>query len=182
MQSLFQDIRYGVRMLTKNAGFTAIAVLTLALGIGANTAIFSVVNAELLRPLPFHDPGRLVRVGVTNSRTGWKFGSADYPDFQDWRSQNQVFEKIAAYYDNNYTLTGVANPAHLEGEVVSVDMFALLGATPELGRTFLPGEDEANHYVVDSGASILEAAVRTAIPESSAARLRSTNGPTRLSG
>ncbi len=100
MQSLFQDIRYGVRMLTKNAGFTAIAVLTLALGIGANTAIFSVVNAELLRPLPFHDPGRLVRVGVTNSRTGWKFGSANYPDFQDWRSQNQVFEKIAAYYDN----------------------------------------------------------------------------------
>ena len=106
MQSLFQDIRYGVRMLTKNAGFTAIAVLTLALGIGANTAIFSVVNAELLRPLPFHDPGRLVRVGVTNSRTGWKFGSANYPDFQDWRSQNQVFEKIAAYYDNSYTLDG----------------------------------------------------------------------------
>ena len=148
MQSLLQDIRYGVRMLTKNVGFTAIAVLTLALGIGANTAIFSVVNAELLRPLPFHDPGRLVRVGVNNSRTGWKDGPADYPDFEDWRSQNQVFEKMAAYYDNKLTLTGVENPAHLEAEVVSADMFALLGATPKLGRTFLPVEDDANHNVV----------------------------------
>jgi putative ABC transport system permease protein len=148
MQSLIQDIRYGVRMLTKNAGFTAIAVLTLALGIGANTAIFSVVNAELLRPLPFHDPGRLVHMGVTNSRTGWKNGTADYPDFDDWRSQNQVFEKIAAYHDNNFTLTGVASPAHLEGNVVSADMFVLLGAAPELGRTFLSAEDEANHFVV----------------------------------
>jgi putative ABC transport system permease protein len=147
MQSLLQDIRYGVRMLTKNAGFTAIAVLTLALGIGANTAIFSVVNAELLRPLPFHDPGRLVSVDVTNSRTGWKSGNADYPDFEDWRSQNQVFEKIAAYYDNKLTLTGVENPAHLEGEVVSADLFTLLGVTPKLGRTFLPVEDEAGHNV-----------------------------------
>src|ERR1700757_503559 len=118
MQNFLQDVRYGLRMLTTNAGFTEIAVLTLALGIGANTAIFSVVNAELLRPLPFNDPGRIVRVGVTNSRTGWKSGPADYPDFADWRSQNQVFEKIAAYSDNNFTLTGVLNPAHLEGEVV----------------------------------------------------------------
>src|SRR6201981_575615 len=148
MQSLLQDMRSGARMRTKNAGFTAIAVLTLALGIGANTAIFSVVNAELLRPLPFHDPGRLVRVGVNNSRTGWKDGPADYPDFEDWRSQNQVFEKMAAYYDNKLTLTRVENPAHLEGEVVSADMFALLGATPKLGRTFLPVEDDANHNVV----------------------------------
>jgi putative ABC transport system permease protein len=148
MQNLLQDVRYGVRMLTKNAGFTAIAVLTLALGIGANTAIFSVVNAELLRPLPYHDSGRLVRVGVTNSRTGWKSGTADYPDFEDWRSQNQVFEKIAACYNNNFTLTGVANPAHVEGEVVSADMFTLLGVAPELGRAFLPSEDAPNHNVV----------------------------------
>ena len=148
MQSLLQDIRYGVRMLTKNAGFTIIAVLTLALGIGANTAIFSVVNAELLRPLPFHDPGRLVSIGVTNSRTGWKSGHADYPDFEDWRSQNQVFEKMAAYYENKLTLTGVQIPAHLEAEVVSADLFTLLGVTPKLGRTFLPVEDEAGHNVV----------------------------------
>ncbi|HSY60039.1 MAG TPA: ABC transporter permease, partial [Terriglobales bacterium] len=148
MQSLLQDIRYGVRMLTKNASFTAIAVLTLALGIGANTAIFSVVNAELLRPLPFQDPARLVRVGMTNSRTGWKSSAVDYPDFDDWRSQNQVFEKMAAYDENHFTLTGVAAPAHLNGTTVSADMFALLGATPEIGRTFLPEEDDPNHYVV----------------------------------
>ena len=159
MQSLLQDIRYGARMLTKNAGFTAIAVLTLALGIGANTAIFSVVNAELLRPLPFHDPGRLVSIGVTNSRTGWKSGNADYPDFEDWRSQNQVFEKMSAYYENKLTLTGVQSPAHLEAEVVSADLFALLGVTPKLGRTFLPVEDEAGHNVVILEAPILEAAV-----------------------
>jgi putative ABC transport system permease protein len=147
MQSFLQDIRYGVRMLTKNFGFTAIAVLTLALGIGANTAIFSVVNAELLRPLPFHDPERLVSLGVTNSRTGWKSGNADYPDFEDWRSENQVFEKMAAYYDNKLTLTGVESPAHIEAEVVSADLFTLLGITPELGRPFLPVEDEAGHNV-----------------------------------
>src|ERR1700752_4725969 len=110
MQSLLQDIRYGVRMLTKNAGFTAIAVLTLALGIGANTAIFSVVNAELLRPLPFRDPGKLVRLWITNPRSGSKSGTISYPDFADWRAQNQVFEGIGAYSNNNYTLTGVNLP------------------------------------------------------------------------
>ena len=148
MQSLLQDIRYGIRMLTKNPGFTIIAVLTLALGIGANTAIFSVVNAELLRPLPFHNSDQLVRIGMTNSRTGWKSGTLDYPDFEDWRSQNQVFEKMAAYYENHYTLTGVAAPAHMDGMVVSADLFALLGAAPDLGRAFLPAEDEAHHNVV----------------------------------
>jgi putative ABC transport system permease protein len=148
MQSLLQDIRYGARMLTKNAGFTAIAMLTLALGIGANTAIFSVVNTEMLRPLPFHDPAKLVSIGVTNSRNGWKSGNSDYPDFEDWRSQNQVFEKMAAYYENKLILTGVQRPAHLEAEVVSADLFTLLGVAPALGRTFLPVEDEAGHNVV----------------------------------
>ena len=147
MGTLLQDIRYGVRMLAKNASFTVIAVLTLALGIGANTAIFSVVNAELLRPLPFRDPGRLVRVWATNSRTGTKSNSVSYPDFADWRAQNQVFEQIGVYTNANYTLTGVEQPAHLEGQAISAEVMTLLGATPELGRLFAPGEDDAHHHV-----------------------------------
>src|ERR1700734_3606639 len=121
MDKLWQDLKYGIRMLAKSPGFTAIAVLTLALGIGANTAIFSVVNAELLRPLPFRDSGRLVRVATGNSRMHSSNGSAPYPDFADWRSQNQVFEKMAAYTEATFTLTGQENPAHLEGASVSAD-------------------------------------------------------------
>jgi putative ABC transport system permease protein len=148
METLLQDIRYGLRMLAKNPGFTFVAVLTLALGIGANTAIFSVVNSALLRPLPFHDSGRLVRVWSSNSRTkASKFGNS-YPDFADWRSQNNVFENMAAYTDSSNTLTGIDEPAHLETETVSAGTFELLGAVPELGRTFLPEEDEAHHHVV----------------------------------
>jgi predicted permease len=148
MGTLMQDMRYGIRMLAKNPGFAFIAVLTLALGIGANTAIFSVVNAELLRPLPFRDSGRLVSVATANSRMHSSNGSTSYPDFMDWRSQNQVFEKMAAYTGATFTLTGQVNPAHLEGASVSSDTFDLLGVSPELGRTFQPGEDEPNHHVV----------------------------------
>ena len=148
MGTLMQDMRFGIRMLSKNPGFAMIAVLTLALGIGANTAIFSVVNAELLRPLPFRDSGRLVSVATANSRMHSSNGSVSYPDFADWRSQNQVFEQMAAYTGATFTLTGQENPAHLEGASVSADTFDLLGVSPELGRTFQPGEDEANRRVV----------------------------------
>jgi putative ABC transport system permease protein len=148
MGTLMQDMRYGIRMLSKNPGFAIIAVLTLALGIGANTAIFSVVNAELLRPLPFRDSGRLVSVATANSHMHSSNGSVSYPDFMDWRSQNQVFEKMAAYTGATFTLTGQVNPAHLEGASVSAETFDLLGVSPELGRTFEPGEDGPNHHVV----------------------------------
>jgi len=147
VSTLLQDIRYGVHMLAKNAGFTAIAVISLALGIGANTAIFSVVNAELLRPLPFRDPGKLVQVWEINSRTNSKSDSISYPDFADWQRQNQVFEKIGAYTSASYTLTGVDQPAHLQGQAISAELISLLGAAPEIGRTFLPGEDDRNHLV-----------------------------------
>jgi putative ABC transport system permease protein len=147
MGTMMQDIRYGVRMLAKNPGFTVIAVITLALGIGANTAIFSVVNAELLRPLPYREPGKLVRLWETNSRTGSKSGSISFPDFTDWQAQNKVFEKIGVYTSASYTLTGVERPAHLEGQAISAELISLLGAAPELGRTFLPGEDEPQHHV-----------------------------------
>src|SRR5271170_2153165 len=102
METLLQDIRYGIRMLAKNPGFTVIAILTLALGIGANTAIFSVVNAELLRPLPYRDPGQLVRVATANARLHTVSGAVSYPDFADWRSQNHVFQDIAAYTDSSF--------------------------------------------------------------------------------
>jgi len=148
METLLQDIRYGIRMLAKNPGFTAIAILTLALGIGANTAIFSVVNAELLRPLPFRDPGQLVRVASANARLRTVSGAVSYPDFADWRAQNRVFQNMAAYVDSSFALTGIEQPAHLQAASVSADMFNLLGVSPELGRAFLPDDDEPHHHVV----------------------------------
>src|SRR5262245_56241343 len=99
MTTLFKDIRYGIRSLLKRPGFTAIAVITLALGIGANTAIFTVVNSLLLRPLPFKEPDRLVQVWEANTKRGRNTIQASYPNFADWRDQNQVFEQIAAYSD-----------------------------------------------------------------------------------
>src|SRR5271163_4313677 len=132
METLLQDIRYGIRMLAKNPGFTAIAILTLALGIGANTAIFSVVNAELLRPLPYRDPGQLVRVATANARLHTVSGAVSYPD----------------YTDSSFALTGIEQPAHLQGASVTAAMFNLLGVSPELGRGFLPEDDEPHHHVV----------------------------------
>src|SRR5580692_6191364 len=148
METLLQDIRYGIRMLAKNPGFTAIAILTLALGIGANTAIFSVVNAELLRPLPFRDPGQLVRVASANAKIHTVSGSVSYPDFADWRSQNHVFQNMAGYVDSSFALTGIEQPAHLQAATVSASMFDLLGVSPELGRGFSPEDDEPYHHVV----------------------------------
>jgi putative ABC transport system permease protein len=148
MDNFLQDLKYGIRMLAKSPGFTAIAILTLALGIGANTAIFSVVNAELLRPLPFRDSNRLASIATTNSRTHSTAGAMSYPDFLDLRAQNQVFENMAAYTDGSFTLTGVDQPAHIVGSTVSASLFDVLGVTPELGRTFLPDEDQAHHHAV----------------------------------
>src|SRR5271170_4945134 len=148
MGTLLQDLRYGVRTLAKNPGFTIIAILTLALGIGANTAIFSVINAELLRPLPYRDPGQLVRVASANARIHTVSGAVSYPDFADWRAQNRVFQDMAAYVDSSFALTGIEQPAHLQAASVSADMFNLLGVSPELGRAFLPDDDEPHHHVV----------------------------------
>src|SRR6202453_3860754 len=148
MDTFWQDIKYGIRMLAKSPGFTAIAILTLALGIGANTAIFSVVNAELLRPLPFRDSSRLVSVASSNSRTHSTAGALSYPDFLDLRAQNQVFEQMAAYIDGNFTPPGVDPPTHLVGSSVSASLFDVLGVAPELGRTFLPDEDQPHHHAV----------------------------------
>ena len=137
---LWQDLRYGARMLLKQPGFTLIAVLTLALGIGANTAIFSIVNAVLLRPFPYHAPERLVILQERES-AGRGF-SPSYPNFVDWRAQNTVFDSIAAVRQNeSFNLTGAGEPERLQGRLVSAEFFSTLGIKPLVGRDFLAEED-----------------------------------------
>jgi len=140
MGTLLQDLRYGLRMLVKNPGFTAVAVLTLALGIGANTAIFSVVNAVLLRPLPYRDPGRLAVV-----LQGRGSGPVAPANFADWREQNQVFEKMGAAEWWSPNLGGEGTPEHLNALRITPDILALLEVNPILGRIFSPEEGQTGH-------------------------------------
>src|SRR6266498_345756 len=142
METLWQDIRYGLRMLLKAPSFSIVATIALALGIGANTAIFSVVNAVLLRPLPFPDPERLMMVWETNQQRGVERGSASYPNFADWRAQNGVFEHMAAFHTNDFILTGRGDAARIQGAVVNADLFPLLHVAPLIGRHFRPEEDK----------------------------------------
>jgi putative ABC transport system permease protein len=140
MSGLFQDLRYALRQLRKSPGFAVVAVTTLALGIGANSAIFSVIDAVLLRPLPFHDPGRLVAVKTTEPGRLDNIG-VSYPAFLDWRSRNHVLDGISAFRVDDFTITGRSEPAHLTGAVVSANMFSVLGVAPVIGRDFVPAED-----------------------------------------
>jgi len=153
-EDLLRDLGFGLRMFRKNPGFTAVAVLTLALGIGANTAIFSVVDGVLLRPLPFPDPDRLVSVQEMDLRNEPTPDTVSYPNFFDWRSENSVFDRIAAYRSKTFTLTGVDNPDRLIGAIVSSDLFPLLGVAPVLGRGFLPEEEKAGAQVAVLGYSL----------------------------
>ena len=123
-------------MLWKNTGFTLIAVITLSLGIGANTAIFSVIDALMLRPLPFREPDNLFQVWETDVKRGYNEMDASYPNFADWRDQNQVFEQIAIYSGGTYNLAGAAEPERIQGAIVSPAFFPLLGVKPALGRGF----------------------------------------------
>ena len=151
MQTLLQDLRYGFRILWKSPGFTAVAVLTLALGIGANTAIFSIVNSVLLRPLPFPQPDQLVSLNEKDMRGGMPGGviaNTSYPDFFDWRAQNHVFENMAAFRHAGYTLTGTGTPLHIDAEIVTKDFFSVLGVPPTLGRGFLPQEEKGRFAVL----------------------------------
>ena len=142
MNNLIQDIRFGLRMLLKSPSISIVATIALALGIGANTAIFSVVNAVLLRPLPFPDPDSLVAVFETDRERGYNRGSHSYPNFFDLRAQNTVFERVATYRDGNFIMTGRGEPARLNGCVSTADLFPLLGVAPMLGRTFHPDDDK----------------------------------------
>src|SRR5437762_4165403 len=148
-----QNLRYAFRVLGKQPLFTAIVILTFALGIGANTAVFSVLNAVLLRPLPFREPQNLVALGEYDVRErtapGTEINSISYLDYVDWRAQNQVFERVAVYTNQSVsTLTDGSEATHIQGEAVSADLFALLGIQPILGRAFLPREDEPGNHIV----------------------------------
>jgi len=139
IETLSRDISYALRQLSRSPGFTATAILTLALGIGANTAIFSVVQSVLLAPLPYPQPDRLVL--LHQSRPSVQHLDISYPDFQDWQRTSRSFERMAALSWRDYDLTGPGTPAHLAGMEVSSGFFATLGIKPELGRDFTPEED-----------------------------------------
>ena len=138
MGTLMQDIRYGFRMLVKKPGFTVVAVLALALGVGANTAIFSVVNAVLLRPLPYAEPDRLV---IMWERGATQDTSVAYPNYLDWRAQNQAFEQITAFRRSSFNLVGAGEPERLAGRMVTANFFQTLGVRLLKGRDFSPEED-----------------------------------------
>ncbi len=147
MNSMIQDFRYALRQLRKNPGFTAVAVITLALGIGANTAVFSVIDAVMLRPLPYSQPDRLIEAESVNTHNPQP-SAICYPDFFDWRSQNRTLEHLVSYHDNLYTLTGLERPVQVDAEVVSWDLLPALGIRPELGRGFAADEEKIGTRVV----------------------------------
>lgn len=150
MDNFWQDLRYGMRMLLKHKGITMIAVLSLALGIGANTAIFSLVDAVLLRPLPFHEPDKLVMVWEDATNLGFPRNTPAPANYADWKAQNQSFEDMAALSWGSYNLTDDSEPEKVEAQSVTANFFPLLGVMPVLGRNFAPEEDrpEGNKVVM----------------------------------
>jgi putative ABC transport system permease protein len=141
LNQLLADIRFGLRMLRKNPGFTAVAVLTLALGIGANAAVFSVVYAVLLRPLPYKDPSSLIVLNETTPMVGTV--SVSYPNFLDWRNQSRTFSEMAAVRGVGFNLAGVTQPENISGGAVSPNFLSMLGVRPFLGRDFDASEEKA---------------------------------------
>jgi putative ABC transport system permease protein len=150
VKDLGQDLRYGFRTLLKNPSFTMIAVIALALGIGANSAIFSVVNTVLLRPLPYEDPDRLVMVWEDATKHGYPRDTPAAANYIDWRNQNHVFEDMAAVADLSANLTGAGDPERIDGSRANASLFSVLGTAPQLGRAFTPEEDQpgANKVVM----------------------------------
>jgi predicted permease len=147
MVNLLRDLQQAVRQMRKSPGFTAVVVITLALGIGANATVFSVVDAVMLRPLPYMQPQKLVEAESWYDRNTSP-SNLSYPDFFDWRDQNHSFEHLVSYHDDSYTLTGVSRATHVDTEVVSWDLLPLLGVNPELGRGFNRDEEKRGTKVV----------------------------------
>jgi predicted permease len=140
LDRLMQDLRFGVRMLAKSPGFTAVAILTLALGIGANTALFSVVNGVLLNPLPYPEPEQLVT--LHESKPNFEAGSVSFPNFRDWRKENTTFSMMGISRGYSFSLTGAGEPEQVRSEFISTDFLPMLGVKPVMGRLFEEGEDE----------------------------------------
>ena len=148
MNTLMQNIRYGVRMLAKAPGFTAIAVLTLALGIGANTAIFSVVYAALLRSLPYAQPSRLITLSERRKLSlEDKSWVTSYPDYVDWTKQAKTFQSLAGFSRDGFVFHGGGEPQVLFGAQVTTNFFSTLGVKPKLGRDFVAGEEDRKSVV-----------------------------------
>src|SRR6202166_91509 len=148
MQTLLADLRYGFRLLQQSLGFTTIAILALALGIGANTAIFSTLDAVLLRPLPYADPDRLVMVWEDASSIGFAHNTPAPANYFDWREQNHVFTEIAATRTRTRAITGDGSAEQLLGYQATVNLFTVLGVAPVIGRTFTEAEDRDDERVV----------------------------------
>ena len=142
MENLIQDVRYAVRMFIKKPGFAIIVISALALGIGANTAIFSIVNSILLRPLPYRDPSRLVMVWMNNKRMNVDQDIHSYPNYIDYRDQNSVFESLAAYSGISLNLVGNGDPERIIGTAATANLFDVLGVPPQMGRVFTQDEEQ----------------------------------------
>ena len=146
MRNLMDDLRYAVRQMTKSPGFALVVVVTLALAIGANTAVFSVIDAVMLRPLPYDHPERLIEATSVNTHNPQP-GAISYPDFFDWRSQNRTLEHLVSYHDTQFTLIGTAEPVNVDAEATSWDLLPTLGVNPELGRGFNADEEKRGTHV-----------------------------------
>src|SRR5215470_5480012 len=153
MTGLAGDVRFALRTMSRSPAFALIAIATLALGIGANTAIFSVVDGVLLRPLAYPDPEAIMAVGLSRERG--TIGVASQPDFRDWRARSRAFTEMAVFHDDAFTVTGREPAVRLDGEATTANFFDLLGVRPALGRGFAPGEDEPGraHVVILSWAT-----------------------------
>lgn len=148
IENLRRDVAYALRQIVRAPGFAAVVIVTLALGIGANTTVFSIVDAVMLRPLPYAQPQRLVEVESSEAEGPLESVTTSYPDFFDWRAQNHSFEHLVSYHDTSLTLTGVERAVHLDGEVVSWDLLQLLGVSPEIGHGFRSEDEKLGARVV----------------------------------
>ena len=181
MTTLFQDVRYGLRLLWKSPGFTIVAVLSLALGVGANTAIFSIVNAVLLRSLPFSHPDRLVKIVANNRGVGAQDIGLSVPELDDLRTRAGVFDQVTAIQGGPTNLTRGERPQHLEMLEVSPDDLSMLGTSPHIGRVFGPGDETQGFAEAVVISDSLWARGSAEIPEFWAESCNSTTIPTPLS-